>query len=193
MQINCSLSLFRETHQISKIDYDWWYFTGVSVTASFLKSPGLFSVFWPSSIILNQLLNLLVGRDILIAVLRKFYRVSNSIAESPIRKEIFIIAEQRQFFQVFYLWISMPWTQKLWMLNTRLLEFSPSRFFIKKLSKKQIAEICLNTFFLITISAAAVRLKILLMWRLPFLKDFFKFSSLVTFSFLVELNRDTKL
>ena len=29
-----------------------WFFTGVWVTASFLKSPGLFSVFWPFSIIL---------------------------------------------------------------------------------------------------------------------------------------------
>ena len=26
-----------------------WFFTGVKVTASFLKSPGLFSVFWPFS------------------------------------------------------------------------------------------------------------------------------------------------
>ena len=28
----------------------WWFFTGVWVTASLLKSPGLFSVFWPFSI-----------------------------------------------------------------------------------------------------------------------------------------------
>ena len=31
----------------------WWFFTGVWVTASLLKSPGLFSVFWPSSIVLS--------------------------------------------------------------------------------------------------------------------------------------------
>ena len=84
----------------------------------------------------------------LIADLRKFYQVSNSIAESPIWKEIFIIVEQRKFFQVFYCGIANPWTQNLWMLNTRLLEFFLSRFFIKELSKKQITEICLNTFFL---------------------------------------------
>ena len=30
----------------------WWFFTGVWVTASLLKSPGLFSVFWPFSIVL---------------------------------------------------------------------------------------------------------------------------------------------
>ena len=84
----------------------------------------------------------------LIADLRKFYRVSNSIAESSIRKEIFIIAEWRKFFQVFDRWIAIPRAQKVWMLNTRLLEFYSSRLFIKELSKKQIAEICLNTFFL---------------------------------------------
>ena len=56
----------------------------------------------------------------LIADLRKFYQVSNSVAESPIRKEIFIIAERRQFFQVFYRGITMPRTQNLWMLNTKL-------------------------------------------------------------------------
>ena len=82
----------------------------------------------------------------LIAELRKFYQVSNSIAKSPIQREIFIVAEWRKFFQVFYHRIAMP--QKLWMLKTRLLEFSSSRLFIKELSKKQIAEICLNSFFL---------------------------------------------
>ena len=30
----------------------WWYFSGVWVTASFLKCPGLFSVFWPISTML---------------------------------------------------------------------------------------------------------------------------------------------
>ena len=30
-----------------------WFFTGVLVTASLLKSPGLFLVFWPSSIMLS--------------------------------------------------------------------------------------------------------------------------------------------
>ena len=30
----------------------WWSFTGDWVTVSFLKSPGLFSVFWPFSIIM---------------------------------------------------------------------------------------------------------------------------------------------
>ena len=43
-----------------------------------------------------------------------------SIAAIPIRKEIFIIADRWQFFQVFYRGIAMPRTQKLWMLNTRL-------------------------------------------------------------------------
>ena len=56
----------------------------------------------------------------LVTDLGKFYRVSNSIAESPIRKEILIIAERRQFFQVFYRGISIPRTQKLWMVNARL-------------------------------------------------------------------------
>ena len=83
----------------------------------------------------------------LIADLRKFYWVSNLIAESHIRREIFIIAEQRKFFEVFYCGIAMPWTQKLWMLNTRLAGVLPLRLFIKKLPKKQIAEICLNTSF----------------------------------------------
>ena len=32
------------------ISVSWWFFTGVWVTESLLKSPGLFSVFWPFSI-----------------------------------------------------------------------------------------------------------------------------------------------
>ena len=32
------------------ISVSWWSFTRVWVTASLLKSPGLFSVFWPISI-----------------------------------------------------------------------------------------------------------------------------------------------
>ena len=33
------------------ISFRWWFFTGVWVMASLLKSPGRFSVFWPFSII----------------------------------------------------------------------------------------------------------------------------------------------
>ena len=104
---------------------------------------------------------------------RKFYKVSTSVADSPIQKEIFIIAERRKFFQVFYCGFAMPRTQnyECWTWGWKV--FFPSRLFIKKLSKKQIAKICLNTFFLITIAAAAVQLKILLSWRLPFFKGLF--------------------
>ena len=35
------------------ISVSWWFFTGVLVTASLHKSPGLFSVFWLSSIMLT--------------------------------------------------------------------------------------------------------------------------------------------
>ena len=38
----------------------WWFFTGVWVTASFLKSLGLFSVFWPILIMLESWWFLLV-------------------------------------------------------------------------------------------------------------------------------------
>ena len=34
------------------ISFSWWFFTGVWVTASLLKSLGLFSIFWPFSIML---------------------------------------------------------------------------------------------------------------------------------------------
>ena len=36
-----------------QISINRWFFTGVWVTASLLKSPGLFSVFWPFSIMLS--------------------------------------------------------------------------------------------------------------------------------------------
>ena len=36
--------------RIFHISVNWWYFFGVWVTASLLKSPGLFSIFWPPSI-----------------------------------------------------------------------------------------------------------------------------------------------
>ena len=35
------------------ISFTWWSFTGVWVTASLIMSPGLFSVFWPFSIMLQ--------------------------------------------------------------------------------------------------------------------------------------------
>ena len=37
--------------RVFHISISWWSFAGVWVTASFLKSPGLFSVFWLISII----------------------------------------------------------------------------------------------------------------------------------------------
>ena len=68
-------------------------------------------------------------------------------------------------------------------------EHEASRLFIKELSKKLTAEIYLNTFFfLITIPAAAVaaaaaQLKILLLWRLPFLKDFLNLQNFFILEF----------
>ena len=38
--------------RVFQISISWWYFTGDWVTASLLKSPAIFSVFWPSSIML---------------------------------------------------------------------------------------------------------------------------------------------
>ena len=38
--------------RVFHISVSWWSFTGDWVTASLLKSPGLFSVFWPFSIML---------------------------------------------------------------------------------------------------------------------------------------------
>ena len=46
--------------RVFHISVTWWFFTGVWVTASLLKSPGLFSVFWPFSIILSFGWSLLV-------------------------------------------------------------------------------------------------------------------------------------
>ena len=39
--------------RVFHISISWWFFTGVWVTASLLKSPGLFSVFWPFSVMLS--------------------------------------------------------------------------------------------------------------------------------------------
>ena len=39
--------------RVFHISISWWFFTGVWVTASLLKSPGLISVFWPSSAMLS--------------------------------------------------------------------------------------------------------------------------------------------
>ena len=35
------------------ISVKWWFFTGISETASHFKSPGLFSAFWPISLLLK--------------------------------------------------------------------------------------------------------------------------------------------
>ena len=39
--------------RVFHISVSWWSFTGVWVTASLLKSPGLFSEFWPLSVLLQ--------------------------------------------------------------------------------------------------------------------------------------------
>ena len=39
--------------RVFHISFSWWFFTGVWVTVSLLKSPGLFPVFWPFSIMLK--------------------------------------------------------------------------------------------------------------------------------------------
>ena len=39
--------------KVFHISISWWFFTGVWVTASLLKSPGLFSVFWPFSVMMS--------------------------------------------------------------------------------------------------------------------------------------------
>ena len=39
--------------RIFHISVSWWFFTGVWVTASLLKPPGLVSLFWPSSAMLS--------------------------------------------------------------------------------------------------------------------------------------------
>ena len=39
--------------RVFHISVSWWFFAGVWVTASLLKSPGLFSVFWPFLIMLS--------------------------------------------------------------------------------------------------------------------------------------------
>ena len=39
--------------RVFHISVSWWFFSGVWVTASLLKSPGLVSVFWPSSAMLS--------------------------------------------------------------------------------------------------------------------------------------------
>ena len=39
--------------RVFHISVSWWFFTGVWVTASLLKSPGLLSVFWPFLAVLS--------------------------------------------------------------------------------------------------------------------------------------------
>ena len=45
--------IFTYSSRVFHISISWWSFTGVSVTASLLKSPGFVSVFWPSSAMLS--------------------------------------------------------------------------------------------------------------------------------------------
>ena len=46
-------SLIIYSFTVFHISVSWWFFTGVWVTASLLKSPGLVSGFWPFSIMLS--------------------------------------------------------------------------------------------------------------------------------------------
>ena len=39
--------------RVFHISASWWFFTGFWVTVSLLKFPGLFTIFWPSSIMLS--------------------------------------------------------------------------------------------------------------------------------------------
>ena len=47
---SCFYCIIKYSLEIFHIRVSWWSFTGVWVTASLLKSPGLFSVFWLFSI-----------------------------------------------------------------------------------------------------------------------------------------------
>ena len=76
------------------------------------------------------------------------YQLLNSIVESPIRKEIFITAERRQFMQVFYRGIAMLRTQKLWMLNTRLEGVLPFKTLHKGILLETNSWNLSHTFFL---------------------------------------------
>ena len=53
-QLHCCFCLYYYYYyRVFHISVSWWFFTGVWVTASRLKSPGLVSVFWPSSAMLS--------------------------------------------------------------------------------------------------------------------------------------------
>ena len=74
--------------RVFHISVSWWFFTGVWVTACLLKSPGLFSVFWPFLIMLlfgwsplgRQLLNLPGPIGIIVTLM--FHSFFNSLARS---------------------------------------------------------------------------------------------------------------
>ena len=48
--VNSRYCYFYLPIRVFRISVSWWFFTGDWVPASLLKSPGLFSVFWPFSI-----------------------------------------------------------------------------------------------------------------------------------------------
>ena len=47
------ITIIIDSFRVFHISISWWFFTGVWVTANLLKSPGLVSVFWPSSAMLS--------------------------------------------------------------------------------------------------------------------------------------------
>ena len=77
----------------------WWFFTGVCVTPSLLESPGLFSVFWPFSIMLSF--------SSIIAIIN-----INGESESPGKKTLFISLKVCSFaacyiFQIFMIFLKL--------------------------------------------------------------------------------------
>ena len=50
---HCSIIIIIYSFRDFHISVSWWFFTGVRVTASLLKSPGLVSGVWPFSAILS--------------------------------------------------------------------------------------------------------------------------------------------
>ena len=77
-----------------------WFFTGVWVTASLLKSPGLFSVFWPILIMLewgwSPLVLLFQSLPVLLPILWGLFPVLQLqlVSPSPLCSIVFLVLEQ---------------------------------------------------------------------------------------------------
>ena len=114
---NCLFAYFYYFYsfRVFHISFSWWFFTEVWVTPSLLKSPRLFSVFWPISI--NNAVVYMVSTPPLTSMSSSlFINPSVTVPRAPITIDINVTFMFHSFFKSLQSRGTYPFYHFLWIL-----------------------------------------------------------------------------